>query len=248
MITYKTPQEIETMREGGKLLSCILEKLVALVKPGVATKDLDGAAEALILQSGAQVAFKGYEDFPGAMCTSINEEIVHMIPGERVLKEGDILTLDIGLIFKGFYLDMARTVGIGNIDSEKERIIQITKESLGLGIKTAKIGTMVGDIGVAIQQFAESNGYNVVRELCGHGIGRKLHEDPQIVNYDPKHKTPIIKEGMVFCIEPMITKGHWKLKRAKDNYGFETKDNSLSCHFEDTIAVTANGSEVLTKI
>lgn len=247
MITLKTPQEIETMREGGTLLAQILEKLILRVKPGITTKDLDRAASVLILQSGAQLAFQGYLGFPGVLCASINEEIVHVIPGSRALQEGDILTLDIGLVFKGFYLDMARTVGVGNIDSEKKRIIQITKQALELGIKTAKAGIMIGDIGVVIQKFAERNGYNVVRELCGHGIGKKLHEDPQVLNYDPKHKTPVIKEGMVFCIEPMITKGHWKLKRAKDNYGFTTKDNSLSCHFEDTIAITSSGTEVLTK-
>ena len=247
MITIKTPQEISLMREGGKILSQILKELIERVKPGVSTKELDRAAGALILAFGAKLAFKGYEGFPGVLCTSVNEEIVHMIPGSRALKEGDMITLDIGLIWKGFYLDMARTVGVGNIDFEKQRLIRVTKKALRLGIGKAKIGNTVGDIGNTIQRFVESQGYQVVRELTGHGIGKGLHEDPHVENFGKRHQGPELAEGMVICIEPMVTVGDWHLKKAKDNYGFETKDGSLSCHFEDTIAITSRGPEVLTK-
>ena len=247
MISIKTPQEISLMREGGRILSQILKELLLKVKPGISTKDLDRAAEALILQSGAKLAFKDYEGFPAVLCASVNEEIVHMIPGPRILKEGDIVTLDIGLIWKGVYLDMARTVPVGSIDFEKQRLIRVTKKALRLGIGKAKVGNTVGDIGNTIQRFVEGQGYQVVRELTGHGIGKELHEDPHIENFGKRHQGVPLQEGMVICIEPMVTAGDWHLKKAKDNYGFETKDGSLSCHFEDTIAITLGGPKVLTK-
>lgn len=246
MISLKTPEEISKMREGGKILARILQELMAQVKPGIATKDLDRAAEALILQSGAKLAFHGYDGFPAVLCASVNEEVVHMIPSGRILNEGDIITLDLGLIWKGFYLDAARTVPVGEIDDKKQRLIRVTKESLQLGIAQAKAGNTFGDIGYSVQQYVEKNGYGVVRELCGHGIGKELHEDPHVLNYGKKGEGGEIKQGMVFCIEPMVTAGDWHLKRAKDDYGFETKDGSLSCHFEDTVAITPSGPEVLT--
>ncbi len=246
MISLKTPQEISIMREGGRKLAEVMAQLISRVKPGVATQELDREARALIADSGAAIAFLRYDGFPGAICTSVNEEVVHSVPSPRVLKEGDIVTLDIGLIWQGWFLDMARTVPVGKIDEKKEHLLRVTKEALDIGILQAKVGNRVGDIGHAVQQFVEGNGYNVVRELCGHGIGKNLHEDPKVLNYGEKDTGAILKEGMVICIEPMVTVGHWKLKRSKDGHGFETKDGSLSCHFEDTIAITSAGPQVLT--
>lgn len=248
MISIKSPKEIQAMREGGEKLAQVMEMLKEQVQPGVATKELDRAAEALIFNSGARIAFKGYQGFPSAICTSINEEIVHVVPSDKILKEGDILTLDIGLVWKGLYLDMARTVPVGKVDPEILRLIRITKKALKLGIKKTKPGNTVGDIGNTIQRFVQSQGFNVVRELCGHGIGKELHERPFIPNYGKRHSGVELKEGMVICIEPMVTVGDWRLKKMDDGYGFVTKDSSLSCHFEDTIAITVQGPEVLTTL
>jgi len=248
MIFLKTPQEISVMREGGKRLAEVMEQLISLVKPGIATIDIDRAARALILGAGAKIAFEGYDGFPGAICTSVNEEVVHSVPSSRILKEGDVITLDIGLVWKKWFLDMARTVPVGRIDKETMRLLKVTKQSLDIGLQEARVGSRVGDIGYAVQQFIESNGYNVVRELCGHGIGKNIHEDPKVLNYGEKDTGAVLKEGMVVCIEPMVTVGNWKLKRSKDGHGFETKDGSLSCHFEDTVAITSSGPKVLTRI
>ncbi|MBI2124136.1 MAG: type I methionyl aminopeptidase [Candidatus Wildermuthbacteria bacterium] len=257
MISVKTPKEISVMREGGKRLAEVMASLISLVKPGVATKELDMASQTLILAAGGELAFKGYDGFPGAICTSVNEEVVHAVPSSRLLKEGDIVTLDIGLVWpasakatagkQGWFLDMARTVPVGGIDKDAMRLCEVTQQSLEVGIKEARAGARVGDIGNAVQQFVEKNGYNVVRELCGHGIGRDLHEDPKVLNYGARNTGMALKEGMVICIEPMVTAGDWKLKRSKDGHGFETKDGSLSCHFEDTIAITSSGAQVLTQ-
>ncbi len=236
------------MREGGKRLAEVMEQLISLVKPGIATIDIDRAARALILGAGAKIAFEGYDGFPGAICTSVNEEVVHSVPSSRILKEGDVITLDIGLVWKKWFLDMARTVPVGRIDKETMRLLKVTKQSLDIGLQEARVGSRVGDIGYAVQQFIESNGYNVVRELCGHGIGKNIHEDPKVLNYGEKDTGAVLKEGMVVCIEPMVTVGNWKLKRSKDGHGFETKDGSLSCHFEDTVAITSSGPKVLTRI
>ncbi|MCH7605041.1 type I methionyl aminopeptidase [Patescibacteria group bacterium] len=269
MISIKTSEEIKIMREGGQKLAHIMEKLQKQVRPGVNTEELDAFAEHEIIKAGAKPAFKGYQKFPRTLCTSVNEEVVHAIPSkEKVLREGDILTLDIGLIWSaslknrldseakrtasqggnGFYLDMARTVSVGEVSFELKHLIETTKKALRLGIKKARTGNTFGDIGNTIQRFVESQGYNVVRDLCGHGIGVQLHEDPQVPNYGKRKTGPEIKEGMVFCIEPMVTVGGWKLKKSADNYGFSTEDGSLSAHFEDTVAVTAKGTEVLTKL
>lgn len=236
------------MREGGRKLARVMKQLQAMVRPGISTKELDEAAQDFITQEGAKVAFQDYHGFPGAICISVNEEIVHVVPSTRVLKEGDIITLDIGCVWKGFYLDMARTMGVGTITPEIRHLIETTKKALRLGIKKATVGNTVGDIGETIQRFIEGQGYQVVRELCGHGIGRDLHEDPKIANFGKRHEGEKLKEGMAICIEPMVTVGHWKLKHMKDGHGFITEDNSLSCHFEDTIAITRKGPEVLTKV
>jgi len=249
MIPIKTPEEIKVMREGGKVLADIMTRLQKQVKPGMTTAELDEFAETEIKKAGATPAFKGYQNFPRTLCTSVNEEIVHSIPSKKkVLKEGDIITLDLGLIWENFYLDMARTVPVGKVTLETRHLVLTAKKALRLGIKRAKPGSTFGDIGNTIQRFVESQGYNVVRDLCGHGIGARLHEEPQVLNYGKRKTGPEIKVGMVFCIEPMVTVGDWKLKKSADKYGFSTEDGSLSAHFEDTVAVTKKGSEVLTSL
>jgi methionyl aminopeptidase len=256
MISIKSPAEIEIMTEGGKILAKILKELEKNVRPGITTKELDRLAESLILKSGGKCSFKGYKSkdgdtvrpYPACLCTSVNEEIVHAIPSDRVLKNGDILKLDIGMFYQGFHSDMAVTVPVGKVSFEAQRLIRVTKKALKMGIKKARIGNTFGDIGNAIQKYIESQGFNVVRELCGHGIGRELHEDPQILNYGERHTGEEIKEGMVFCLEPMVTMGDWHIKRGKDSYSYETIDGSLSAHFEHMMAVTKKGCQVLTEL
>ncbi len=249
MIPIKTLQEIAIMREGGRILARIMDELIVQVRPGVSTAQLDKIAEGKILKAGAKPAFKDYQGFPATLCASVNEEVVHAIPSpEKILKEGDIITLDLGLIYKRYYADMARTVPVGEIKKETARLVRVTREALELGIKKARPGATVGDVGNTIQRFVEEHGYGIVRELCGHGIGKELHEEPQVLNYGSRHTGVELKEGMVICIEPMVTMGDWNVKRAKDGQTYLTRDGSLSAHFEDTIAITANGSEVLTRL
>ena len=248
MIRIKTPEQIKIMAEGGKILSQIMKDLEKIVKSGITTKELDRVAETLIFKSGGKPSFKNYDGFPFTLCTSVNQEIVHAVPSNRKLKEGDILSLDLGMKYKGFHTDMALSLPVGKTSPEVQRLIRVTKKSLKRGINKIRPGITIGDIGNTIQRYVEGQGYSVVRELCGHGIGEDLHEEPQILNFGKRHTGPQIKEGMVLCLEPMITVGDWKLKKSKDGYGFETKDSSLSCHFEHTIAVTKNGAKVLTVI
>lgn len=269
MISLKTKEEIGIMQEGGKILAKIIRKLEQEVRPGVSTKELDRLAESLILSFGGKCSFKNYnipddaspnKVYPSCLCTSINEEIVHAVPSGRILKEGDIISLDLGLEYKGFHNDMAITLPVGKVSKEKEKLIEVTKKALEIGIEKVKPANKIGDISRAIQKYVEGQGFGVVRELCGHGIGRKVHEDPEILNsvsFDKAtiDKVPyqgiartVLKEGMVLCIEPMVTVGDWHIKKSKDGFGFETKDSSLSCHFEHTIAVTKNGNSVLTKL
>ncbi|MDP2735077.1 MAG: type I methionyl aminopeptidase [bacterium] len=247
MISLKSKKDIGEMREGGAILARILARVSSAAKPGVTTQELDELTKELTRKAGAETAFLGYQDFPGAVCTAVNEEGVHVPPSARTLEEGDILTLDMGLKWKGWYLDMARTIPIGNIDEEKQRLLDVTREALDLGIEQARPGNRLGDIGYAVQEFVEGKGYNVVRELCGHGIGRELHEEPRVLNYGKAKTDKEIKEGWVIAIEPMVTQGDWKLVLAKDGHSLNTKDGSLFCHFEDTVAITEKGPEVLTR-
>ena len=247
MIKIKTQEEIQIMAEGGKLLAKIMKQLEKKAKPGIATKFFNELAEDLILKYGGEPNFKGEDGFSAAICTSINEEIVHMVPSDRLLKEGDILSLDIGMKYKGYHSDMAVTIPIGKINFEAQRLIRTTKKALKRGIKKVKPGNTLGDIGNTIERYVESQGFSVVRELCGHGIGKELHEDPEVLNFGKRHRGEKLKEGMVICIEPMVTQGDWHIKRSKDGYGFETKDGSLACHFEHEIAITKNGPWILTE-
>ncbi len=243
----KTSEEIQIMKEGGKILATVLKEIEKMAVPGITTLELDRAAEALILAAGAKPAFKGYEKFPYSLCASVNDTIVHGFPSDYVLKNGDIVGLDLGVKWKGYNTDMAVTVAVGEVSFEARRLLQATKKALRLGIKKARSGITTGDIGNTIQRFLEDQGFGVVRDLCGHGIGKEVHEDPQVPNYGERHKGTVLKEGMVICIEPMVTIGDWQIKRAKDNYGFSTRDGSLSAHFEHTLAITKDGCRVLTE-
>ena len=236
------------MAEGGKILAGIMKELEKNVKPGITTEDLNRLAENLILKSGGKCSFKGYEDYPACLCTSINEEIVHSVPSARQLKDGDIISLDLGIFYQGFHTDMAITVPVGKILPETQRLIRVTKKALKRGIKKTRPGNTIGDIGNTIQRYVEGQGFNVVRELCGHGIGKEIHEDPKILDYGKRHSGLEIKEGMVLCLEPMVTVGDWKLKKSADGFGYQTQDDSLSCHFEHTMVVTKNGAKILTMI
>jgi len=248
MVSIKTLEEIQIMAEGGKILAGIMKELEKNVKPGITTEDLNRLAENLILKSGGKCSFKGYEDYPACLCTSINEEIVHSVPSARQLKDGDIISLDLGIFYQGFHTDMAITVPVGKILPETQRLIRVTKKALKRGIKKTRPGNTIGDIGNTIQRYVEGQGFNVVRELCGHGIGKEIHEDPKILDYGKRHSGLEIKEGMVLCLEPMVTVGDWKLKKSADGFGYQTQDDSLSCHFEHTMVVTKNGAKILTMI
>ena len=248
MITIKTPEEIKIMAEGGKILAGIMKELEKKVKSGITTEDLNRLAESLILKSEGKCSFKDYEDYPACLCTSINEEIVHSVPSARQLKDGDIISLDLGIFYQGFHTDMAITVPVGKISPETQRLIRATKKALKRGIKKTRPGNTIGDIGNTIQRYVEGQGFNVVRELCGHGIGKEIHEDPKILDYGKRHSGLEIKEGMVLCLEPMVTVGDWKLKKSADGFGYQTQDGSLSCHFEHTMVVTKNGAKILTMI
>ena len=247
-ITLKTQEEIQAIAEGGKILAAALKELEKLAKPGITTLELDKAAEAFILSRGGKPGFKNYEGFPFSLCASVNENIVHGFPSNYVLKDGDVLKLDLGVLYKNFNTDSAITVAVGNVSFETKRLINVTKKSLRLGIKKAKIGNTVGDIGNTVQRFVEDQGFGVVRDLCGHGIGKHLHEDPKIPNFGKRGGGEKLIEGMVICIEPMVTAGDFNIKPSKDGYGYATKDGSLSAHFEHTLAITKKGPRILTEI
>jgi len=252
MIPIKTQKKIEIMKEGGKICAKIFERILKEVRPGITTFHLEEKAKDLVKKAKAKCAFLGYKkgdekSYPACLCTCVNEELVHIPPSGRILKEGDVLKIDFGIFWKGFYLDMARTIGVGKISFEAQRLIRVTKKALKLAIKKAKPENTFGDIGNTIQRYVESQGFNVIRDLCGHGIGRDLHEEPKILNFGKRKAGKKIKEGMVFCIEPMVSCGDWKIEKTKDGFGYKMKDNSLCVHFEDTIAITKKGPEVLTK-
>lgn len=209
--------------------------------------DKGESPEISILSAGAKPGFKGHDGFPYSLCASVNENVVHGYPSKYVLKNNDIIGLDLGVLYNGYYSDMAITVPVGEISFEAKRLINVTKKSLRLGIKKAKPGNTVGDIGNTIQRFVEGQGFSVVRDLCGHGIGKELHEDPKIPNFGKRGGGEKLAEGMVICIEPMVTMGDYKLRKSDDGYGYATKDDSLSAHFEHTILVTKNGARILTE-
>ena len=228
-------------------MAMILNKLVSEVKPGIKTRLLNSIAEDELKKNGAKASFKNYKGYPASLCVSINDEIVHGIPGNRVLQEGEIVSLDFGAFIQGFHGDAAVTVGVGNIGKEVKELLSTTETALMRGIEAAESGSRLGDISASIQEYAESRGFSVVREYCGHGIGRNLHEDPQVPNFGVRGNGPILKKGMTLAIEPMITVGDWHTELDKqDGWTVRTRDHSLSAHFEHTIAIGNNGPRILT--
>jgi len=252
----KTKEEIEIMREGGKRLAEILQRVSDEVKPGIKIEVLDNLAEKLIREGGDEPSFLGYtpegasRPYPATLCVSVNDEIVHGIPneGNRVLKEGDIVGLDLGLKHNGLFLDTAITVGVGEISKADQKLINITKEALMVGIKAARVGNTVGDIGYAIEEFNKQYGYGLPVELGGHGVGHKVAEEPYIANYGEKGKGPKLKAGMVLALEPMLNIGDSRIKLSKDDYTYTTADGKNSAHFEHTILITEGDPKILTKI
>jgi methionyl aminopeptidase len=247
MITLKSTRELDLMRKAGAITAQILQEMCDMAKPGVTTGEIDKFAEKRIKDLGVTPAFKGYHGFPACVCISVNDEVVHGIPSpKRVLKDGDIVGFDFGVIYQGWYGDSARTVAIGSIDPKVQKLLDVTRESLLKGIEQCREGNRVFDIGHAVQNYVEGLGFSVVREFVGHGIGRALHEDPQIPNYGPKGKGTLLKVGMVLAIEPMINAGSPEVKVLPDGWTAVTVDHSLSAHFEHTVAITPQGPEILT--
>ena len=246
MINIRSKKEIGKIAKAAEVVRNLLNDIENIIKPGISTIDLDRFAEEYILDNGAIPGFKGLYGFPATLCVSINDEVVHGVPGNRVLKGGDIIGIDVGSIFDGFYGDHAKTFPVGSISSDNEKLINVTKECLIKGINEAKPGNRIGDISSAIQVHAESFGFGVVKELVGHGIGEKLHEEPQIPNHGFKNTGPIIEEGMCFAIEPMINFGSEQIYTKSDNWTVCTKDGSSSAHFEHTITINADGAQILT--
>ena len=246
MIICKSPDEIEKLRRSGQAVRELLEGLRGQVKPGVSTLDLERYVERRTAQMGARPAFKGYRGYPCCLCASVNEEVIHGIPSARRLKEGDIISLDMGVVFDGYYGDAAITVPVGGVSDAAQRLLRVTQESLELAIDKVRVGNRLGDVSAAVQQYVETNGYSVVREFVGHGIGRQLHEEPQIPNFGRPGQGPRLKEGMVLAVEPMVNAGGPEVLVLSDDWTAVTADGALSAHFEHMVAVTRNGPDVLT--
>lgn len=246
MISVKSRHELEIMREAGRIVAMAHAEVKRVVAPGITTRDLDDVVEQVIRKAGATPSFKGYQGFPAAICASVNEELVHGIPGNRELHEGDIVSVDIGAFFKGYHGDSAYTYGVGSISQEAQRLLDMTEASLYEGIKRAMVGNRLSDISHAIQSYVEPRGMSIVREYVGHGIGREMHEAPQIPNFGPPGKGPRLKAGMVLAIEPMVNAGGPDVRTLLDNWTVVTEDGSLCAHFEHTVAVDDNGPVLLT--
>jgi methionyl aminopeptidase len=247
MIELKTGREIEIVKRNGQILAKTLKLLEEKTRPGMKTKELDQLAEDFIKKQGAHPAFKGYRGFPASICVSINEEVVHGIPGERVIEPGQIVSLDVGIFKDGYYADAAKTYPVGEVSEEAQRLIRITRSALEHAIGSLKAGRHLSDVSFAIQSFVEENGFSVVRDLVGHGIGKKMHEEPQIPNFGLPGQGVVLKKGMVLAIEPMVNAGTYEISTREDQWTIVTSDGALSAHFEHTVAVTENGAEVLTR-
>jgi methionyl aminopeptidase len=248
MIILKSLPEIEKMRKSNAIVAAILEELRKKIRPGVKTIELDRLSEDLALKKGARPAFKGYRGYPYSLCTSVNSEVVHGMPSERELKEGDIVSLDFGILNDGYYGDAAVTVPVGEITPGARKLLKITEEALYRGIAEVKAGNRIGDISAAIQGHVEAAGYSVVRDLVGHGIGKSLHEDPQVPNYGSGGRGIELKPGMVFAIEPMVNEGTYRVEILRDGWTVVTADGKLSAHFEHSVAITENGPVILSRI
>ena len=248
MIVCRSQAEIDKLRKVNQLVGRILSELRQLAAPGLTTQDINRLAEERVRAAGAEPAFKGYHGFPATICASVNEQVVHGIPSDRTLVEGDILSIDMGAKLDGYYGDSAVTVAIGKVAPEAARLLRVTEESLFRGIEAVKPGGRVTDIGAAVQAHVEANGFSIVRDFVGHGIGTSLHEEPQIANYGPGGRGPRLSDGMVLAIEPMVNAGKAAVKVLSDGWTAVTRDGSLSAHFEHTVVVTPDGCEVLTRL
>lgn len=248
MINIKTDEEIEKMRVANQIVAKSLKKLSEMVRENTTTDELDKVAEEMILKEGARPSFKGYRGFPNALCVSVNEVVVHGIPGRKKLKNGDIVSLDLGTEYEGYYGDAAITCSVGDVSDDAKRLMKVTREALYKGIENAKAGNHLSDISNAIQRMAESAGFSVVTDFVGHGIGTSPHEDPQIPNYGPKGQGPILKKGMVLAIEPMVNAGNWQVNVLDDKWTVVTEDGMLSAHFEHSVAITDNGPDILSEL
>ncbi|HQO27602.1 MAG TPA: type I methionyl aminopeptidase [Candidatus Pacearchaeota archaeon] len=244
----KKQSEIDKIRQSGQILAETIGQLKSMVQPGVSLAELNQRAEELIDQAGAQPSFKNYRGFPAALCVSVNEVIVHGPPSDYKLKSGDIVSLDLGVFYQGFHSDMAVTVPVGSIDQTSQRLIYVTEEALMRGIAAVKPGGYLGDLGQAISSYVWKQGFDVVRELCGHGIGHSLHEEPDVLNFGQPGQGLMLRPGMVICLEPMVTVGRGRIKLGSDGLSYLTVDGSRSAHFEHTVAVTEEGSEILTQL
>jgi methionyl aminopeptidase len=245
-IIIKSEEEIATIREAGRIVAQVLQILAEALEPGLVRKELDRIVRREFAARGAKPTFLGYQGYPASVCVSVNDEIVHGIPDDRVLREGDIVSLDLGATHEGFVGDAAVTVGIGRLDAEGERLLRVTERALQKGIAAARAGVPLGAVSHAIQMEAEGEGYSVVREYVGHGIGRQMHEEPQVPNFGPPDRGPILRKGMVLALEPMVNAGDWRTKRHDDNWTVSTLDGKRSAHFEHTIAITDGEAQILT--
>ncbi|MTV49459.1 type I methionyl aminopeptidase [Heliobacillus mobilis] len=247
MIVLKTARELAYMRDAGRIVAETLQEMEKAAQPGVTTAELDAKAEDYIRQQGAKPSFKGYQGFPATICSSINEQVVHGIPGLRKLENGDIISIDVGASVNDYHGDAAITVPVGEIDAELQRLLDVTRQSLYVGIEQARIGNRLFDISHAIQEYVEDNRFSVVRQFVGHGIGKKMHEEPQVPNYGPAGRGPRLQAGMTLAIEPMVNAGTWEVETKEDQWTVVTKDMKPSAHFEHTIAITDDGPEILTR-
>jgi methionyl aminopeptidase len=246
MVIIKSSREIEQLKRSNAIVAEVFEKLRGMIVPGITTKELDQVAEEYILLKRARPAFKGYRGFPATLCISINDEVVHGIPGQRRLEEGDIVSLDVGVNYIGYFGDAAITLPVGEVDPEARKLLDVTEKALYIGIEKAKAGNRLFDISYAIQSWVESHGFSVVRDFVGHGIGRELHEEPQIPNFGAPHQGPRLEKGMVFALEPMVNEGTYEVKVLSDGWTVVTEDGKRSAHFEHTIAITDDGAEILS--
>lgn len=245
-IIIKSDEEVAIIREAGIMVAQVLGILKEEIRPGLVLRELDAIVRREFAARGVTPTFLGYHDYPASVCVSVNEQVVHGIPGERVLREGEIVSMDLGATHRGFVADSAITVGVGRISPQTERLLRVTEEALWKGIAAARAGVHLGAISFATQRHAEGEGFSVVREYVGHGVGREMHEEPQVPNYGPPDRGPILRKGMVLALEPMVNVGDWRTKRESDNWTVSTLDGSLSAHFEHTIAITDGEAEVLT--
>jgi methionyl aminopeptidase len=246
VIIIRSHREIELLKKSNIIVAEVFQELKKGIKPGITTKELDQITETIILSKGALPAFKGYRGFPASLCVSINEEVVHGIPGQRRLQEGDIVSLDVGVNLNGYFGDGAMTLPVGDVDREAKRLLEVTERALYTGIGEAKIGNRLFDISYAIQSCVEGHGFSVVRDFVGHGIGKDLHEEPQIPNFGSPHQGPRLEGGMVFALEPMVNEGTYEVKILSDGWTVVTADGKRSAHFEHTIAITDGGPEILS--